>query len=317
MEAYVAAGKSLVFFPPSGTGAGAGVTTDAYAPVFGLSWGDWSSSEQDGGATVKGWRRDSDLFADTQDGSALPLGELRIYQWRDAVFDEGSAEPTVLGRLSEKGVPLLLRAVAPSLMAADSSGAGGAVHVCTTLPQASHSNLARDGVILFAALHRALGRGAEALSGANHRLSGREALADAEEWEVVAGGGAGASAPAEVFPSSERGLLPGVFSSAAVESDETGARLVAVNRPPEEDTRSVVSASDLEALFSGLDYEQITLSVDDRRSLVSEIWRAFLIAMALALVIEAFLCLPALKKSIAVSRSPGAEPEPQAGAGAS
>ncbi|MEO0417030.1 MAG: hypothetical protein AAF226_18995, partial [Verrucomicrobiota bacterium] len=45
-------------------------------------------------------------------------------------------------------------------------------------------------------------------------------------------------------------------------------------------------------LFAGLNYRLVEDSVVSRRSLASEIWRAFLIIMALALIAEAFLCLP-------------------------
>ena len=45
-------------------------------------------------------------------------------------------------------------------------------------------------------------------------------------------------------------------------------------------------------LFSGLEYRVIKDSVNNRSSLAAEIWKIFLIAMALALVLEAALCLP-------------------------
>jgi hypothetical protein len=295
LEEFVAAGKSVIFFPPSGLAGGTGQNSEGEASVFGLNWGQWRDAADEGGAKINTWRRDSDLLADTQDGSALPMGELRIYRWREADYADDSIDPTVLARLAENASPVLER-LPISSGDAESADAGG-VYVCHVLPQASQSNLARDGVTLFAILHRALESGARSLAGANQRVCGRDALPADENWQAVKDsaipGLSGASADSST---TERGLLPGVFFTETINSEgEKGRRLVALNRPLEEDSRSVVDGDDLATLFSGLDYERITLTVDDRRSLVSEVWRAFLIAMALALIIEAFLCLPKKK----------------------
>ena len=67
---------------------------------------------------------------------------------------------------------------------------------------------------------------------------------------------------------------------------------LALNRPEGEDDLRTLSEEALADLFSGLDYRVIQDSVNNRSSLAAEIWRAFLVAMALALIIEAVLCLP-------------------------
>jgi hypothetical protein len=51
----------------------------------------------------------------------------------------------------------------------------------------------------------------------------------------------------------------------------------------------------VDALFEGLAYERIDDAVDNPESLASEIWRFFLMAMVLALVAEAILCMPEKK----------------------
>jgi len=53
-----------------------------------------------------------------------------------------------------------------------------------------------------------------------------------------------------------------------------------------------VLQQETEELFSGLDARYIEDTVDDSRSLASEIWRTFLLLMAAALLLEALLCLP-------------------------
>ena len=95
-----------------------------------------------------------------------------------------------------------------------------------------------------------------------------------------------------------------VDQDAAVKSFRAGAfqnknRWLALNRPAHEDELAIINEEALADLFSGLDYRVIRDSVDNRSALAAEIWRAFLVAMALALIIEAALCLP-----------PKREPEP-------
>ena len=55
---------------------------------------------------------------------------------------------------------------------------------------------------------------------------------------------------------------------------------------------STLSATALNDLFAGLDFRVLTDSVEQGRSLTNEIWRTFLIAMAIALLGEALLCMP-------------------------
>ena len=54
----------------------------------------------------------------------------------------------------------------------------------------------------------------------------------------------------------------------------------------------VVADDRIDGLFRGLSFQRITGTAGDTDSLVQEIWRAFLIAMLLALVAEGLLSLP-------------------------
>ncbi len=282
LQDFVDAGKTLLFFPPQS--ANEAIVAD---PAFGLEWGQWREAADESGATISTWRRDSDLTADTQDGSALPFGEIRTYQWRE--YSLGS-DPTILAKLASSGAAILSRSV--NVSRADEGG----VYVFGTLPQASHSNLARDGVVLFAMLHRALERGAESLAGGNLRTCAPDALPSSIAWQPVTTWG-----DAGMASTSEFGLLPGIFSDG---DDEP--QMIALNRALQEDSTTTVDEVELAMLFAGLDFESITLSVDDRRSLVSEIWRAFMIAMAVAMIAEALLCLPPAKKPTATTAQPRA-----------
>ena len=68
-------------------------------------------------------------------------------------------------------------------------------------------------------------------------------------------------------------------------------RLLAVSRAPAEDLAPVLADGRVAGLFRGLDLTRI----DDRAgnlALIQEIWRLFLVAMMVAMVVEAGLCLP-------------------------
>jgi hypothetical protein len=93
----------------------------------------------------------------------------------------------------------------------------------------------------------------------------------------------------EGIPSSARAFHAGALQ------DE--GRLIALNRPTEEDLDNTLIEDDVEQLFSGLDYRFVTDKVGSTASLASEIWRAFLIIMAIALLVEAWLSLPEKKSA--------------------
>jgi hypothetical protein len=93
--------------------------------------------------------------------------------------------------------------------------------------------------------------------------------------------------------STEAGRQAGVFAAAG--------RLVAVNRPAAEDTAGIVAAERIDSLFRGLSFNRITGTAGRTDSLVQEIWRAFLIAMLLALVAEGLLSLPRRRPATAPS----------------
>jgi len=66
-------------------------------------------------------------------------------------------------------------------------------------------------------------------------------------------------------------------------------QMIALNRPLAEDQNGAVPVPELESLFEGLDFALI----DGEVGLTSEIWRFFIALMAIALLVEAILCMPA------------------------
>ncbi len=230
----------------------------ATAEFVGCAWGEWTAPAKP--ATAESWRTDQDLLANTLAGSALPLGDVEI---RRSCGLSGDLVP--LASLPG-GAPLVARA----------SRAEGVTFVATT-PAPRDSSLAAEGVVLYALVQRAIDRGLTVLGGARQADAGTATAENARACGAWTRQG-GAAASAEV------GFHAGVFAC--------GDRLVAVNRPVAEDAALPVADERIDALFRGLSFQRITGTAGDTNSIVQEIWRAFLIAMLLALVAEGLLSLP-------------------------
>ena len=272
VEAFLARGGQAIFFPPEHPAA------ESFA---GISWGDWAGHEP--ALEPEQWRTDQDILANTLAGGALPVGELAI---RRTCGLAGEFVP--LASLPG-GLPLFARTPAAT-----------GVYCCTTLPTSRDSSLAGEGIVFYAMLQRAIDRGLAPLAGARQLDAGPAAATQAREstapWTRLAGSDAALS--------SDAGFVPGVYSA--------GGRLVAVNRPVAEDTAAVLSDERIDGLFRGLSYARISGEARGGESVVQEIWRAFLIAMLVALVAEGILSLPRRSQPAGVARPrssvPGGRP---------
>jgi len=262
---HVAAGRTILFLPPE---------SPDNTRIFGLGWASWKDESHDKPRNVEWWRNDSDLLANTRDGSALQVGSLEISRFCGI---EGDGVP--LARVAGGLGPLLMRSL----------DRGGNVYFLGTLPGPGSSSLARDGVVMFALLHRALNEGATSLGKAQQRFASANALgADPSKWKPVE---QKASLP----------LRAGVVAS--------GDNLIALNRPPGEDQPQVLSMPALDELFAGLDFHVLTNTLEDGHTLTNEVWRTFLLAMAVALLGEALLCMPGKREVPVVKSSMGAAAE--------
>jgi hypothetical protein len=230
----------------------------AAAEFVGCAWGEWTAPAKP--ATAESWRTDQDLLANTLAGSALPLGDVEI---RRSCGLSGDLVP-------------LASLPGGALLVARASRAEGVTFVATT-PAPRDSSLAAEGVVLYALVQRAIDRGLTVLGGARQADAGTATAENARACGTwTRQGGAAAS--------TEAGFHAGVFAC--------GDRLVAVNRPVAEDAALPVADERIDALFRGLSFQRITGTAGDTDSIVQEIWRAFLIAMLLALVAEGLLSLP-------------------------
>jgi hypothetical protein len=226
--------------------------------VFGVRFVDWLPAKR---RLVEHWRGEEDLLANGRSGSALSVGELEI----DRVCGmEG--EFTSLATL-EGGVPLLARAP---------TRRGGAYFFTTTLA-ASDSSLARNGVVLFAAIQRALAEGRKSQGTAREVIAGELDGLDPSTWSAVATKGEAIS--------TEVGHHAGIYRS------EEG-HLFGVVRSLDEDSSKGLSEENVSELFRGLSLRQMTGEMEPGSSVVQEIWRVFLLGMMVALVAEAVLSFP-------------------------
>ena len=92
-----------------------------------------------------------------------------------------------------------------------------------------------------------------------------------------------------------------LHAGAFVEKDEN--KMVALNRPQEEDEPKVIGDEDLAMILEGIEYKRIDDAAGSLKPLTAEMWKTFLLAASLALLAEALLCLPGRKtdKSKALS----------------
>jgi hypothetical protein len=250
---FLAAGRTILFLPPDSPDS---------SRIFDIGWDQWQKAPPAKPFAVEWWRTDDDLLANTRDGSALPVGKLELARVCGIV---GDGVP--LARVGGQG-PLLLRSL----------GRNGNAYFLGTLPGPSSSSLARDGVVMYALLQRALDEGVATLGKAQQHYASASVLGDdPTKWKLVE-------------PENESLVPQNLPLRAGIVSN--GDRLVALNRPPGEDQPATLASSDLNDLFAGLDFHVVNDTLENGRSLTNEVWRTFLFLAALALIGEALLCMP-------------------------
>ncbi|MBI3862285.1 MAG: BatA domain-containing protein [Planctomycetia bacterium] len=231
---------------------------------FGVGWKAWVEEAEE--IPVENWRGDQELLANTQSGAALPVGQLQIRRYAGLSGESFTPLASVRG-----GKPLLVRAT---------TAHGGAYFLATT-PAPGDSSLATSGVVLYVLVQRALAAGAAVLGNTRQLVAGAPPESDPATWQRVTGD--------ERAISTEFPFHRGVYVS--------GERLLAVNRPAAEDQAQVLADHRLGELFRGLDFARVDDQAGSLSSLIQEVWRLFLAAMIVALIVEAGLCLPKLART--------------------
>lgn len=270
---FLSQGGQVLLFPPE---------TPNDATALGVQWMGWQSlesnqkavpdiSESDATlARVQQWRNDSELLGNTLNGAPLPVGQLGIKR-----VCRVQTEGTVLAAMNDD-LPLLMRIDA-------ASSAKNGVYVCTTTPSLRDSTFASDGIVMYIAIQRVLAAGSTRIGTTRMATVGQPPTSLFENAVQASGDGT---------------VLSNQFSqhSGIYRSDEL---LIAQNRLADEDSGKLVSAETLSSLFGNLDWSRIETGAS-ARSLVQEIWRWFVIIMLVALMVEAILCMPKLRRAVAV-----------------
>jgi hypothetical protein len=262
LEAFIQRGGRVIFFPPESP------DDTAFA---GVRWTKWEELTQE--TPVLSWIGDQDLLANARSGASLPVGQLKVTQFCGLEGDYTSLA-TLTG-----GAPLMARAITDERN----------VYFCTSSTESEHSSLARDGVVLYVLIHRALAAGAASLGTAQQVVAGQLPADNVATWKPV-------SEVGDVL-STTYNVQPGVYG--------VGERLVSINRSAEEDQPMRVEDARVAGLFERLEFDRVDDRAGSGTSLLEEIWRTFLAVMMAALLLEAFLCIPKLATATAGRTSAG------------
>lgn len=230
------------------------------AELDGVRWDGWTEAKED--IPVETWRGDQDLLARTQSGAALPVGQLQVRRVCGL-----TGETTSLATL-KNGKPLLARLATTR----------GGIYFCTTTSAANDSSLSSNGVVLYVLIQRALAAGAAGLGNTRQVVAGDVPKSESTSWQQLAGS---PEALSDEF----------AFHAGAYSAD---AKLLAVNRAESEDHSPILANQRVDELFQGLDFARVDDNAGSYDALIQEIWRLFLAAMMIALIVEAALCLPRL-----------------------
>ena len=135
--------------------------------------------------------------------------------------------------------------------------------------------------MLYAFVQRVLSSGAAVLSKSRQLDAGEPGSEDPAAWNRLNDG--------DQSLSTEAAYQHGVYAG--------GDRLLAVNRPATEDGAKVLADARVAELFRGLSFVRVDDQAGSFNSLIQEIWRVFLVAMLVSLVLEAALCLPKVARA--------------------
>ena len=223
-----------------------------------VSWNSWS--DQPTPVSVESWRGDQGILANSQSGAALPVGELQIQRLCSL-----NGEVTPLARLQNSQT---LFAHLPTTR--------GGVYFCTTTPNMSDSSLTTKGVVLYIFIKRALAAGAAVLGQTQQLAAGAAASEEPLDWKQIIG--------PENALSTDYAHQSGIYSA--------GEKLLAINRDGAEDLARTLDDDRLAGLFAGLSFDRVDGQAGSFEGLIQEVWRMFLVAMLIALIVEAILCMP-------------------------
>lgn len=226
-------------------------------PFEGVTWGEPQTTSPDRPFRVLRWNEEEGPLTKSDEGLSLPLTYTQFFR-RQSI----QGAKNILAAFDD-GAPLLARQTLGR----------GEIYYCASSPDRDWSSLA-DGHVLVPMLHRLLQSGARRLLQATAVNCGELSAVDrSRRWESI-----DASSSKDIFTQA------GVYRS--------GDRLLAVNCPRAEEEAEVLEAGAVRRMFGSLGVQLLQERRGQAENLQGEIWRLFLFAMLIFLVVEGTLILP-------------------------
>ncbi|MSU64063.1 MAG: hypothetical protein EXS31_17000 [Pedosphaera sp.] len=224
----------------------------------GFGWGEVQSAIGEKTYRILRWDEDQGPLAKTDEGMSLPVSQIAFHR-RQLIL----GAKNVLAALDD-GVPFLTRQTVGR----------GEVFFCASLPVKEWSSLG-DGPVLVPMMQRLMQAGSRRLQPETSIGAGELTTADASaRWVSV-----------DSTNLKDARLHAGVYRA--------GERLLAVNRPTQEDDPEIVDLEVPRRLFGDLPFQAFQDTRNPSDQLQGEFWRIFVFAMLACLLTEAVLILPA------------------------
>lgn len=268
MLEFVQKGGVVMFLPPE---------ADSENSFGGIAWEQLEEAPAKKNFIVEEWDHADGAFRDSAGGQELPMSRLKAIKRRAL---SGSVTPLATW-IGEEKVPLLARRYVGD----------GQLLFLTTLPDYRWSNIEQTALHLVA-LQRSFEEGNKRLGAGFFGIAGTGS-AKPQGQEI----------PTRIdsFPKNETISDAQEFEAGVY---QFGERVVAVNRPREEDSMEIVTTADLDTILEGTSYSLLEEQGSADDSSTRPAWRAFLIAMLLFLIVEAILCLQPKRPAIGAAPTP-------------
>ena len=225
---------------------------------LGLGWAAVGVADEAAPYTVDSWDQTDGPLVATEEGIRLPVNDTLFFK-RQLILGTG----TPLATFAD-GETWLMRQVVGR----------GQVVFCASLPHPEWSTL-DEGFVLVPMMQRLLAAGSARLNRDRMVACGQLSVADrALNWQAVDG-----EAGKDIR------TRAGVY--------QHGTRLIAVNRPTEEDEPGVMEAAEAKTAFGDISVQLFSEKEQGDEKLQGEIWRILLFVMLLFMLGESLLVLPA------------------------
>jgi hypothetical protein len=250
---FLTSGGHVVFFPP-------GISSDD--SFLELKWSNPAEAPAGKFFILKDWNRSDGPLRDGIDGTPIPAERLKAIRRQIPLGDA-----TALARW-EDGESLITRRIVDH----------GTAWFVGSLPDYTWSNLG-DADVLLPTVQRVIAAGADRFDASYLTTVGSDTAQPLAGETRTRLDDYGTQDPANAAYES------GIF--------RLGERLLAVNRPAQEDNPEILTREQLDQALEGTRYTLLDQAGQaDDPSLSRDVWRAFLIAVLFFLISEAILCLP-------------------------